>query len=769
MPNTRILQRSFAGGEVTPEFFGRIDDIKYQSGLATCRNFISYPHGPVANRTGTTYVNEVKNSAHTVRLIPFTFSTTETMVLEFGHQYVRFHTNGGTLMDGGSPYEIASPYGHANLPDVHYVQSADVMTLVHPSYAPRELKRLGATNWTITTPSFGAPIAAPGSITVTASGHSSAKYNYYYVVTAVAADGVSESVPTSEGSANGNLLEQGGIVTISWGAVTDATRYNVYKKQGGIFGFIGQTTTTSIIDDNIAPDLGFTIPNYDSVLNSINNYPGAVSYFEQRRVFAGTTNEPSNILMTKSGTESDMSFRLPTNADDRISFRVAAREANTIRHIVPLSEMVLLTSAAEWRVTSLNSDAITPSSISVKPQSYVGANNVQPIIVNNSLIYAAARGGHVRELGFSREAGGFITGDLSVRAPHLFDTLTLKDMAFSKSPYPIAWFVRSDGKLLGLTYMPEQGIGAWHQHDTLNGEFESVAVVAEGDDDVPYFVVKRTINGATKKYIERMGARSFANADDAYFVDAGSKYDGENTGSTTMTISGGSSWSSDETLTLTASVGTFLNPVSTDLNDAIVITDTAGVKYTLTIEGTSSTTVATVRTDKLIPAALRGAATTTWSFARNQISGLSFLEGQTVNILADGAVHPQRTVSSGVITLDIPASVVQVGLPITSDLQTLPVALQMDGFGQGRMKNVNQAFLRVNESSGVFVGPTLDLLTEFKQRTTEPYGAAPELQSRELRMSIDPKWTDSAQVFVRQSDPLPITIVNLTLEVAIGG
>ena len=769
MPNTRTLQRSFSGGEVTPEFFGRLDDVKYQTGLATCRNFIAYPHGPVANRTGTTYVNEVKNSAHTVRLIPFTFSTTETMVLEFGHQYVRFHTNGGTLMDGGSPYEIASPYGHANLPDVHYVQSADVMTLVHPSYAPRELKRLGATNWTITTPSFGAPIAAPGSITVTASGHSTPKYDYVYVVTAVAADGISESLPTSEGTDDGNLLEVGGIVTISWGAVSGAARYNVYKKQGGIFGFIGQTTSTSIIDENIAPDLGFTIPNYDSVLNSINNYPGAVSYFEQRRVFAGTTNEPANILMTKSGTESDMSFRLPTNADDRISFRVAAREANTIRHIVPLAEMVLLTSAAEWRVTSLNSDAITPSTISVKPQSYVGANNVQPIIVNNSLIYAAARGGHIREMGYNWQAAGFITGDLSVRAPHLFDTFTIKDMAFSKSPYPIAWFIRSDGKCMGLTYMPEQGIGAWHQHDTLGGEFESVSVVAEGDDDVPYFVVKRTINGSVVRYIERMGGRSFANADDAYFVDAGSKYDGNNTTSTTMTISGGSSYGSDETLTLTASQSTFLSPVSTDLGDAIVFTDTSGTKYRLTIEGTSSVTVATVRTDKTIPVALRGAAKTDWSFARDQISGLNFLEGQTVNILADGAVHPQRTVASGAITLDTPASVVQVGLPITSDLKTLPVALQVDGFGQGRMKNVNQAFLRVNESSGVFVGPTLDLLTEFKQRTTEAYGAAPELQSRELRMSIDPKWTDSAQVHIRQTDPLPITIINLTLEVAIGG
>ena len=132
-------------------------------------------------------------------------------------------------------------------------------------------------------------------------------------------------------------------------------------------------------------------------------------------------------------------------------------------------------------------------------------------------------------------------------------------------------------------------------------------------------------------------------------------------------------------------------------------------------------------------------------------------------------MHPRKTVSSGAITLDIAASQVQVGLPITADLQSLPLALQVEAFGQGRMKNVNQVFLRVSASSGVFVGPDADHLTEYKQRTTEVYGAAPTLKSRELRMPIEPSWNDSAQVWVRQSDPLPITVVGMTLEVSIGG
>jgi hypothetical protein len=680
--NIRNLQRSFAGGEVSPEMLGRIDDAKYQTGLVRCRNFIPKPQGPAENRAGFAFVRAVKDSTKRVRLVPFTYSTTQTMVIELGVGYFRFHTQGATLLSGGSPYEVANPYTEADLPDVHFVQSADVLTLVHPNYAPRELRRLGATNWTLTTIAFAASISPPGTPAVTAAGFTTAKYTATYVVTAVGADGVGESAASASGSVSSNLFETGCTNTISWVAVSGASRYNVYKLQGGLFGYIGQTTGTSIVDDNIAPDLSKTPPTYDSVFQATGDYPGAVSYFEQRRCFAGTVNKPQNIWMTKSGTESNMSYSLPIKDDDRIAFRVAAREANTIRHIVPLSQLLLLTSAAEWRVTSVNSDAITPSTISVRPQSYVGASNVQPVTINNTCLYGAARGGHVRELAYSWQANGFVTGDLSLRAPHLFDSYDITDMAYAKAPLSIVWFVSTSGKLLGLTYVPEQQIGAWHQHDT-DGVFEACTVVAEGAEDVLYVVVRRTVNGASVRYVERMASRQFVDQADAFFVDCGLTY--------------------------------------------------------------------------------AGAAATT-------ISGLGHLEGKTVNILADGAVHPQRVVSSGSITLDQAASKVQIGLPITADLQTLPIAAQIDGsFGQGRYKNVNKVWLRVYRSSGIFAGPDADNLTEAKQRTVEPYGAPPALKSEEIQILLSPSWGDSGQVFVRQSDPLPLTVVSMTAEVALGG
>ncbi len=369
-------------------------------------------------------------------------------------------------------------------------------------------------------------------------------------------------------------------------------------------------------------------------------------------------------------------------ADDAVSFKAAARERNTIRHIVPLAEMVLLTDAAEWRVGSVTGGPLAGNEpVSISPQSFVGAAGAQPAMVNSSVIFAANRGGHVRELAYSFNQNGYITGDLSLRAPHLFDGATILDMAYAKAPIPIVWCVSSTGGLLGLTYVPEQQVGAWHRHDT-DGVFESIAVVAEGAEDVLYAVVQRTIGGNTVRYIERQATRANGAIADAFFVDAGSTY--------------------------------------------------------------------------------RGAAV-------SAVGGLTWLEGKTVAVLADGAVLAPRVVIGGSIALDAPAAVVTVGLPIIADMQTLPLVIEAQAYGQGRPKNVNSAWVRVFKSSGWAAGPAFDRLVDVKTRTTEAMGAPPLLQTDEVQTVLRGTWDDAGQLCVRQANPLPLTIVSLTLDVAIGG
>lgn len=811
MPS-KLFTRSFNGGVVTPEMFGRIDDVKNNTGLAVCRNFITLPQGPVVNRPGLQFVRAVKNSAKFTRVLPFRYSATQTTVIEAGEAYFRFHSFGGTLLtpttgvlawsnataytpgdlatkggktwycvaastnndpevganqygaapvitatwvetvpeqstppagytnvgtelptsatigaqvyisrtvydwtyiydpelgrvglepiertvyvgytgtanvspsgfwyELGAVYEIPSPYAEGDLADLRFVQSADIMTIVHPNYAPRELRRLGATKWVIQTITFGSTLAAPtiSSVTPTLGSTPSLAQTYSYVATRVSDDQLDESVASPAVTASNQLFDTGAVNTINFGS---AARRNVYRESGGLYGFIGQTTGTSLVDDNIAPDISRTPPLNQNPFNSASNYPSAVCYYEQRRVFAGTSNLPQTFWMTKAGTESNLDYSIPVRDDDAISVKIAAREANTIRHAVVIGDLVLLTDHAEWRISSAG-DAMTPSTVTVRPQSYIGANNVQPVTVNTTAICAAARGGHVRAIGFDDAVQSYVSIDMSLRAAHLFDYKTIKDLSYAKGPTPIVWAVSSDGRLLGMTYVPEQQVYAWHTHDT-DGLFESIAVVGEGNDDILYAIVKRTIGNNTYRYVERLASRYFAELKDGFFVDCGVTYS--------------------------------------------------------------------------------GAASAT-------ISGLSHLEGKEVCILADGGVMPPRTVVGGQITLDKEASLVHVGLPIVSDLQTLPMAIEgLDGYGQGRVKNINAVYLRVYRSSGIFVGPDENHLTEAKIRTSEPYGSPPSLKSEEVEVVITPTWTRDGQIVVRQSDPVPLTIVSATIDVQFG-
>lgn len=529
------LQQSFAGGELSPAMYGRLDDQKYQQGLATCRNFIVLPQGPARNRAGFAFVAEVKDSSKKTRLIPFTFSSSDTMVLEFGHQYIRVITKGGLVpasQGSSTPLVISTPYSADDVMDLHFAQSADVVTIVHPNYPPKELRRLGAYSWDLRDVDMSAPMSAPTGLSgsyycgdAQATDAEKTAYTIKYKVTAIKStdEGDRESVASSVASVAGNLYLSSSRITLSWSAVSGAERYRVYKTYSGIYGYVGEVDSTSFVDNNIAADTSITPPRYDNpfTYNGAADYPGAVSYFEQRRIFAGSKNRPQFVWMTRPGTESDMHYSLPSQKDDRIKFRIAALQASRIRHIVPLSSLILMTTGAEFRVTTANDDMLTPSSVGVKPQSYVGASNVQPILVNSSIVYPADRGGHVWELGYNWQASGFVTGDMCLRASHLFDTSDVVDMALSKAPMPVIWCVSSNGSLLGCTYVPEQGIGAWHRHDTKNGAFESVACVAEGDEDILYAVVRRTINGRTVRYIERMHEREGLDLEDSFFVDCG--------------------------------------------------------------------------------------------------------------------------------------------------------------------------------------------------------------------------------------------------------
>lgn len=739
--------RSFAGGEITPEMFGRIDLTKYQTGLSLCKNFLVLPHGPITRRPGTDYTNEAKDSSNAVRVVSFAFSATQTMVLEFGNLYLRFHTNGQTLLEAnqtigsiagstvnltahgylagdwvyiggryyivataatnsftvntlagvaGAPsgttvarvYTITTPYTAAMLPTLKFAQNADVLTITTPSTFTRELRRLGSTNWTLATVSFVPTMAAPTGVTATPTVDQAQHLtDAVYGVAAVAADGVTESALSATATATNNLTAAGNFNTIAWSAVAGALRYNVYKVRGGIRGYIGQTTGLSIVDDNILADTSVTPPTNTITLNATTDWPTTVAYYEQRRWFAGTSAEPQTVWATRSATESNLTSSLPSREDDGLKFRLASTKQNAIQHLVPLSDLMALTAGGLFRIYADGLPAITPTSISIKPQSAVGANSVQPVLADRAALYVQANGARVREIAPSGANGnyGYASTDMTLMAPHLFNGYTIVDMAFADEPDKLVWAVRSDGALLCMTYLPDQQVYAWHQHVT-DGFFESVCTVSENNLAATYVVVRRTIAGRTVRLIERIHARIFSNAADAYFVDCG-----------------------------------------------------------LTYSGTAATT----------------------------ISGLWHLEGKVVSVLADGAVVSGLTVTNGSITLSTAASKVQVGLPFVSDMTTLPLAMDagtVPASGRGTPKDISKVFLRVTQSSLVQAGPTFDKLSTYPARAiTDPYGSPPALRTGELSLSVTPSWNTDGVVCIRQAEPLPLTVLSMAMDVTAGG
>lgn len=579
-----------------------------------------------------------------------------------------------------------------------------------------------------------------------------------YRVAALDVNGV-EAFSTLEVLQYNNLSSRGAQTWLRWPPLPNAVQYRIYKQANGIFGWVGDTNNSYWVDENYDADLAQRPVLYDATIGLAGSFAQAVGYFEQRRVYGGSSLYPSRIWMTRSNTLYDFGYGIPVKDTDRIVIEMAARQTERIRHMLPLGDLMVLTDQGEWQLSPVNSDVITPTTISVRKQSNFGANYTVPVAIGQTAVYVTARGGHARELGYSNDQRGYVTGDLSLRAAHLFDGKDLIDLDCIKSPFPVLWFVSTDGKLKGLTYIPDEKVYAWHEHDT-DGVFESAASITEGLNDVLYVVVRRTVNGQTKRYIERLAPlQEFG--DTNVYLDSSLSGDGTNTTATTMALSetSGQGWSVGSFVTVTRSTGAF---VSTDVNDYLVVYDATGAAYRMEILSVGSpTTTAQARILDAIPATLQGTATATWAFARNQWSGLSHLEGRTVSIWADGVMQASKVVSGGSVTIDTPAVKVRIGLPYTTTVETLPIALQADAFGQGRTKNVNKVWVRMQGTQEFQIGPTTSDLV--------PSGTLPSGQTDgELQVTLFPAWSQDGSIVMQQSDAFPMNINGLTLEAAIG-
>ena len=666
MARVSVQLTNFTAGELSPRLDGRNDLSKYPSGCKTLENFIVYPHGSAARRSGTQFISEVKTSANKTRLVPFEFSTTQTYILEFGNQYIRIYKDKGQVQNGGSAVEIATPYLTAELFDIKFAQSADVMYIVHPNHAARKLSRTSHINWTLTQIDFTkGPMQDPNTTTTTLN-------------------------PGQTAVGTGVSLAASATTGINGGAGFASTDVGRFVFLHGGYAKITAFTDTTNVTIEILTTLSASTATENWRLGAFSDttgHPSTVTFFEQRLVFAGTTEQPQTVFFSKSGDYENMDANIGgTIADsDAIIYTIASNQVNAIRFMTATRTLIIGTAGGEFSVSGGGSDvAITPTNILIKKQSNHGAANLDALAVGNVTLFMQRARRKMRELAYNFDVDGYIAPDMTILAEHITEG-GITQMAYQQEPNQIIWLVRGDGELVGFTYQREQQVTAWHRH-IFGGAFgsgkavcESVAVIPTDDTEYEvYVIIKRTINGATKRYIEVLNTFDFTNTDNTTFNFLDSQLD------------------------------------------------------------------------------YNGSATTT-------ISGLSHLEGQTVSILADGATHADKVVSSGSITLDRSSTKVKVGLSYTSLLQTMRIdAGARDGTSQSKTKRIYEITIRLFESVGVEVGPDLNNLERIPFRSSANamnQGITPFTGDKEVEFRGN--YETDGFVFVRQTQPLPLTILSL--------
>ena len=404
MARVAVQLTNFTGGELSPRLDGRNDLQKYPTGCKTLENMIVFPHGSAARRSGTQFVAEVKDSSKETRLIPFEFSTTQTYILEFGNQYIRFYKDDGQILSSGSAYEISSPYLEAELFDIKFAQSADVMYICHPNHAARKLARTGHTSWSLTEVEFIEGPFLDTNITTTTFTSSDHTVGTGRTITASSTTGINDGQ---------------GFLT------TDVGRQ--IKIHSG-WGVITARNSTTQVTVTIEEDFGTSnvVTNWSlGAFSDTTGHPSCVTFFEQRLVFAATLSQPQTIFFSKSGDYENMDEnRTGTIADDdAIIYTIASNQVNAIRFMTATRTLIIGTAGGEFAVSGGGTDnAITPTNILIKKQSNNGAANVDALAVGNATIFLQRAKRKLRELAYNFDVDGYVAPDLTILAEHISET-----------------------------------------------------------------------------------------------------------------------------------------------------------------------------------------------------------------------------------------------------------------------------------------------------------------------------------------------------------
>ena len=525
MADSSPIFTNFTSGELSPRLNGRIDMDKYYNGASTISNFVVLMHGGLTKRPGTRFIREIKTSSGSnsgARLVPFVFSKTQAYVLEFGHNYIRFYKDEGIIVSSGTtPYEIATTYTAAQLDELEFVQSADILYIVHGSHEPAKLSRTGHTAWTLTDVDF-----------------KDGPYN--------AVNGTSTTFSSSATTGSVTITASSSVFTAN--DVGRWIRMKAPDKWGAaeITGYTsGTQVTASVHADFPIENASTTTKDWRLGAFYIGNYPTKATFYEERLIYANTDSHPNTVWGSVSG---DFDTISPSGADatiadsDGLNFTLSSDQVNQITGMYGGKYLHLFTKNGTFNMSSGSAtQGLSPTTVQVINETNDGAADKKVIPASKSTLYIGKNKKRLREFAYNIDYDSYTSPDMTVLSEHL-GFGNFEEAYFANYPNNVVWVRRGDGKLLGFTYYRNQDVTAWHQHTIAgtNAKVKSIATIPGVNDayDTVYMIVERTINSATKQYVEFL-EEEYREADghtkdDAFFLDSGLSYSG---GSTTS-ISG---------------------------------------------------------------------------------------------------------------------------------------------------------------------------------------------------------------------------------------
>jgi hypothetical protein len=522
--------------------------------------------------------------------------------------------------------------------------------------------------------------------------------------------------------------------------------FRLYRGRGDVFGWVGDTRTHEFVDQGDEPDYTIQPPlGTDPFRRIIGGLafierPLAVGFFQQRRVFGGGSIITARTLIGGVWTGGDNIGRVDTlffsatndfyNFDQRLAlhiagepltFQLAARRREFIRHLVPMDRLVVLTNCSSWTIGGQTGSPLDFDSVDARVCDDVGSGYVRPLIVDGCVLFVRTKGTGARVLVPASSDTPYRGLDVSENARHLFvgKDRQIVDWAYQEDPFGLIWAVRADGTLLSFTFDRGHEVTAWAHHDSEPGSatYESVCTVPEGDEDAVYVVVKRFIKG-----------------------DAGG-----------------------QDLEAVRCIERFTSRVrrikETDPNPTVVAVPSVDDVDTL------------FPTDVCVDAAIRYRGPPTLTF-----TGLDRHAFKEVYVVARGMSVEKGTVDAdGNLTLNLPAApaanavdengqpifVAHIGLAFTCDFESLAHY----GGSTLQQRTVSEICFELDEARGVKAGQSLTKLTVWKQRAVSDAFGAISAATTLLQTPVTNAWDKTARVCLRQELPLPVTVVGITREV----